>query len=161
MTQLTPPPNADALKAPPLPPLQDRVSFLVHRINAHLMRITNPMLTRWGVDLTESRLMVALLERGEMSAGEVVALMALPQSTVSHQLKRLERLGYITRHPAKQDQRRIIAKLTKKGRSVAQESNEHSKNVTDELYFAIGENDMDSVRGALKRVDDTLASRKV
>ena len=151
--------NVALQKAPPPPPLQDRISFLMHRINAHLARMTNPMLVRWGVDLTESRLMVALLENGEMSAGEVVSMMALPQSTVSHQLKRLERLGYITRQPAAKDQRRIIAKLTKEGRSVAQESNEHSKDVTDALYFAIGEGEVDGVREALKRVDKTLANR--
>ncbi|MHB9879985.1 MarR family winged helix-turn-helix transcriptional regulator [Pacificimonas sp. ICDLI1SI03] len=123
------------------------------------MRITNPKLTQWGVDLTESRLMVALLEKGELSAGEVVELMALPQSTVSHQLRRLERLGYITRQPSKKDQRRIIAKLTDEGRKVAQECNEHSGRVTEDLYFAIGADQMEMVREALKRVDAELASK--
>ena len=65
-------PSADEL----LPPLIDRVSFLVHRINAHLLRVTNPLLRKWGIDLIESRLLAVLFENGPLSAGEIVAIMA-------------------------------------------------------------------------------------
>jgi DNA-binding transcriptional ArsR family regulator len=78
-----------------LPALADRISFLMHRINAQMQRICNPRFERWGVDLVTSRMLVALLERGQMSSGDIVRLMALPQSTISHQLKRLEALGYV------------------------------------------------------------------
>ena len=142
---------------PPLPPLRDRISFLVHRINAHLLRSTNPKLKVWKIDLTESRLMVALLENGPMAAGEIVALMALPQSTISHQLKRLEKLGYISRVPGVRDSRMIIASLTPLGRSVATEANAHSRLVTDQLLAAIGVHESEQIRAALQRVDAALA----
>lgn len=143
---------------PDLPPLQDRISFLVHRINAHLLRITNPMLKRWGVDLTESRLLVALLENGPMAAGEIVRVMALPQSTISHQVKRLEKAGYVTRSPGEKDSRIVIAELTEKGRAVAVEANTHSRDVTDQLLAAIGTDEVEGVRAALKRVDAAFIS---
>ena len=150
--------EADTSSQSPLPPLEKRVSFLMHRINAHLNRLTNPMLKRWGVDLTESRLMVALLERGEMTAGEVVALMALPQSTVSHQIKRLEKLGYVKREAAAHDQRSVMTSLTEAGLKVARESNEHSRDVTNKILLAIGRDEMEAVREALLRVDGILSS---
>ncbi|PEQ11294.1 hypothetical protein B2G71_17155 [Novosphingobium sp. PC22D] len=138
-------------------PLTDRISFLVHRINAHLLRVTKPLLKRWGIDLTESRLLVAILEQGEMSAGDIVSTMALPQSTVSHQLKRLEKLGYIVREPTPDDQRRIMARLTETGRQVAKEGNALSRSVTDVVFHAIGADDIEMVRRAMKRVDQQLA----
>ena len=80
-----------------LPPLMDRISFLTHRLNALMARACNPYFQVWGVDLVMSRMMVVMLEHGPLPAGEIVRIMALPQSTVSHQIKRLEKLGYVER----------------------------------------------------------------
>ena len=147
-----------ARRAPPR--LMDRISFLVHRINAHMLRQTNPMLKEWGIDLTESRLMVAILEMGEMSAGDIVRIMALPQSTVSHQLKRLEKLGYISRTPSEKDSRVIIAALTDRGRLVASDANAHSQRVMSGIAEAIGSDaELELVRAAMKRVDEALQVR--
>ena len=146
---------------PRVPPrLIDRISFLVHRINAHMLRQTNPLLKEWGVDLTESRLMVAILEMGPMSAGDIVRFMALPQSTVSHQLKRLEKLGYLTRTPSDKDSRVIIADLTDKGRLVASDANAHSQRVMSGIADAIGSTEeLEIVRAAMKRVDEALQQK--
>ena len=140
-----------------LPPLVDRVSFLVHRINAHLLRVTNPLLRKWGIDLIESRLLAVLFERGPLSAGEIVAIMALPQSTVSHQTKRLEKMGYVSRASGKQDSRMVITALTELGREIASEGSEISRTVTDQIRQAIGDGELELVRASLKRVDAMLA----
>lgn len=139
-----------------LPPLGDRISFLIHRIGAHMARICNPSFQEWGVDLLTSRMLVALLEGGSMTAGEIVRIMALPQSTISHQIKRLEGLGYLRRDVAPHDSRVVIASLTPKGLEVARYSNELSREVTDELVAAIGEDELPIVRAALKRADQAL-----
>lgn len=139
-----------------LPPLLNRISFLMHRVNAHMLRICNPYFQEWGVDLVTSRMMVALLEHGTLSAGEIVRIMALPQSTISHQIKRLEKLGYLTRSAGEKDSRMIIAELTDRGHEVAKAANALSRRVTDELLRAIGEDEVEIVRAALKRVDDAL-----
>lgn len=139
------------------PPLRDRISFLAHRINAHLLRITNPKLKVWGIDLTESRLLVSLLENGPLAAGDIVRIMALPQSTISHQLKRLEKRGYVRRTPGIHDSRVITAELTDSGRKVAVEGNMLSKEVTDRLVNAIGREELEQLRAAMKRIDDALA----
>ncbi len=139
-----------------LPPLLNRISFMMHRINAHMLRICNPYFQEWGVDLVTSRMMVALLEHGALSAGEIVRIMAMPQSTISHQIKRLEKLGYLTRSAGETDSRMVIAELTPRGREVAHAANVLSRRVTDELLNAIGEEDIRLVRAALKRVDAAL-----
>lgn len=122
------------------------------------MRDTNPKLKMWGVDLTEARLMVALLENERLSAGDIVRIMALPQSTISHQVKRLEKLGYVSRTTSEKDSRVVITSLTERGRQVAREANAHSREVTDRLLAAIGEDEIDRVRAAMKRVDAVFAN---
>lgn len=139
-----------------LPPLQDRISFLMHRINAQMHRICNPRFERWGVDLVTSRMLVALLERGPISSGDVVRTMALPQSTISHQIKRLEALGYVARSTDPTDSRIVIATLTNAGQEVAIAANELSRSVTDILLDAIGDGEVERVRAALKRMDQAL-----
>lgn len=139
-----------------LPPLAERISFLVHRVGAHMARISNPWFQEAGVDLVTSRMIVLLAERGELTAGEIVKVMALPQSTISHQLKRLEGLGYLTREVGAEDSRIVIARLTARGMEVARRSNELSRDVVGALVSAIGEDDLPTVRAALKRADAAL-----
>ncbi|BBE35644.1 MarR family winged helix-turn-helix transcriptional regulator [Sphingosinicella microcystinivorans] len=141
-------------------PILNRVSFMMHRINAHMLRICNPYFQDWGVDLVTSRMLVALLERGPMSAGEIVRIMALPQSTISHQIKRLEKLGYLTRTAGSQDSRIVIAELTDHGRDIANQANALSRRVTDTLLQAIGDDEVETVRAALKRVDQALEAMR-
>ncbi len=43
------------------PPLMDRVTFIIHRINARLAQAANPVFRRHKLDLYSSRILVALL----------------------------------------------------------------------------------------------------
>lgn len=144
-----------------LPPLMDRISFLTHRLNALMARACNPYFQVWGVDLVMSRMMVVMLEHGPLPAGEIVRIMALPQSTISHQIKRLEKLGYVERKQGKQDSRVRVASLTEKGREVAQKANHLSQQVVGVLMDSIGESDIEIVRAALKRADRALQGFKL
>ncbi|WP_299193995.1 MarR family transcriptional regulator [uncultured Erythrobacter sp.] len=151
---------SDATSTPTLPPLMDRISFLTHRLNALMARACNPYFQVWGVDLIMSRMMVVMLEHGPLPAGEIVRIMALPQSTISHQIKRLEKLGYVEREQGKQDSRVRAASLTEKGREVALQANLLSRQVIAVLLDSIGEEDMETVRAALKRADRALQEFK-
>lgn len=141
------------------PLLLDRIGFLVHRINAHLLRYMNPKLKAWHIDLTESRLLVALLELGPVPTGDLVRIMALPQSTVSHQVKRLEKRGYVSRVFDPLDSRVIITDLTSAGREIALQAEECSRGVT-QMFAEVFDDpaELALVRVAMKRIDDALAS---
>ncbi|NLR41618.1 MULTISPECIES: MarR family winged helix-turn-helix transcriptional regulator [unclassified Novosphingobium] len=121
-----------------------------------MARISNPWFQEAGLDLVTSRMIVLLAERGELTAGEIVKVMALPQSTISHQLKRLEGLGYLKREVGSEDSRIVIARLTAEGVEVAGRANELSRDVVDELVSAIGQKELAAVRAALKRADAAL-----
>ncbi len=152
---------SDATSTPTLPPLMDRISFLTHRLNALMARACNPYFQVWGVDLIMSRMMVVMLEHGPLPAGEIVRIMALPQSTISHQIKRLEKLGYVEREQGKQDSRVRVASLTEKGRDVALQANRLSQQMIGVLMDSIGPDDIEVVRAALKRADEALQGFKL
>lgn len=116
---------AIAGKGPPLqavagfPPVTERLSFRMHQLNAMFARVCNPLFRQYRVDLISSRILVLVLELGAIRAGELVDLMILPQSTISHQLQRLEKLGYVERSRRDEDQRVVTVSLTSTGRLVA------------------------------------------
>ena len=102
-----------------VPAVQDRLSFKIHQLTAQLARVCNPLFRQYGVDLISSRLLVLVLELGALKAGELVDHMMLPQSTISHQLQRMEKLGYLERSRRDSDQRVVTVTLTPTGRLVA------------------------------------------
>lgn len=111
----------------------DRLSFFVHQLSAQMARVVNPIFRKFDVDLVSSRILVLALERGGIGAGVIVDLLLLPQSTISHQLRRLEKIGYIVRRRAGTDQRLVTVELTDRGRVVAESCNRHSIEVFDAM----------------------------
>lgn len=111
----------------------DRLSFFIHQLSAQMARVVNPLFREFDVDLVSSRVLVLALERGRIGAGEIVDLLMLPQSTVSHQLQRLEKIGYILRKRDDADQRLVTVGLTEHGRVVAEACNRHSIAVFDAM----------------------------
>ncbi len=124
----------DDAQAASLPSLVKRPTFLVHQLNAELARICNPLFRPLEVDLITSRILVMLWENGNAHIGDIVETMALPQSTVSHQLKRLQNAGLVIRKVDETDSRAFVVSLTAKGKTVAQQCNEISAAIYAELF---------------------------
>ena len=122
-----------------LPAIAKRPTFIVHRLNAELARICNPLFRRLGVDLITARILAVLLEQGRVYVGDVVDLMALPQSTVSHQIKRLEGAGLVNRQADKTDNRAYFVSLTRKGRDVAVQCSQISATIYAEVFKDVDE----------------------
>src|SRR5690349_17715897 len=99
-----------------LPPLDERISFLIHRISARVFVTCNPYFREYGLDLHNSRMLVILMEDEEARVGDLVTRMVLPQSTISHQILQLEKRGLVKRKRAEDDSRSVTVSLTKKGR---------------------------------------------
>ena len=104
-----------------------RLSFLVHRVNALMSRAAKPMFSQYGLDPITSRILVLVLNREITIVGDVVELLSLPQSTVSHQIKRLEKAGLLKRVQDPADNRTFRVQLTTRGRRVAQACDRRSQ----------------------------------
>lgn len=137
-------------------PLEDRVSFLTHRINARLQQLCNPVIAPYQLDLYSSRIIVALAEKGPMKVGELVDLMALPQSTMSHQLKRLEKDGYVLRTRSETDNRTVVITLTDKGSNVAERCNRLSDSILSSVSQELSGSEIEVLTVLLQRVYSSL-----
>lgn len=139
-----------------LPPIEERVSFQVHRVNAKLAQVTNKVFRFHNVDLISSRILAFLLEREEMRVGELVELMVLPQSTISHQLQRLDKRKLLRRRRTRQDNRSVAVVLTPLGRHVAQECSELSRSVYQRMTENLSDKDIRQLRLLLGKMFNAL-----
>ena len=143
--------------SPSLPPLDDRISFLMHRIEAKLELICNPYFRRYDVALHNSRMLVILAEAGSARVGDLVSRMVLPQSTISHQLLELEKRKLIRRVQGRDDSRSVIVKLTARGKQVAERCNALSAEVYQSMVRGLLPTELAQLRGQLRGIYDRLA----
>lgn len=140
----------------PLPPLDERISFLIHRISARVFLICNPYFRDYGIDLHNSRMLVILMEHEEARVGDLVTRMVLPQSTISHQIRQLESRGLVKRKRAEDDSRAVTVSLTKKGREVAQLCNDLSTDVYQAMVEGMSQPELKQLRQQLRDIFDRL-----
>lgn len=134
----------------------ERLSFLIHRLHASLAQVAGRLFRAHNLDPVSSRILIMLLERTEMRVGELVEAMVLPQSTVSHQLQRLERAGLVDRNRPTEDNRSVIVTLTPRGSDVAAECNELSRIVHERMIANLTPAEVATLRALLLRVFSTL-----
>lgn len=118
-----------------------RLTFLVYRVTAKLTLVANRLFRQYGLDIYSSRILLLLVDTGERTVGDLVEIMALPQSTLSHQISRLEKQGHVTRRRADGDNRVVLVALTAAGRTAAAAVDEFSRRI-NELMMA----DLDPVQ---------------
>jgi DNA-binding MarR family transcriptional regulator len=136
--------------------LEKRISLLVHRVNARFTQIANKLLMRQGINMYESRILLFLLKRGEVRVGELVEAMALPQSTISHQLKRLKARKFIRRRRARKDNRSVEVTLTPAGEAVARACELYSVYVQRGLIESFSASQIDKLSSLLEELFDML-----
>lgn len=110
-----------------------RLTFLVYRVTAKLTLVANRLFRQHGLDIYSSRILLLLVDTGERTVGDLVEIMALPQSTLSHQISRLEKQGHITRRRSVEDNRVVLVALTEAGRSAAAAVDEFSRRINDAM----------------------------
>lgn len=143
-------------RAEVLPPIEGRVTFGIHRINALLARLCKPIFSRHGVDLVSSRILVILRERREVRVGDIVELMVLPQPTISRHVNRLEKQGFVTRTRLSTDNRSVCVTLRPKGAKVAAELDRLSGLIYSAITKNISPSELERMGAQLQFVFDEL-----
>jgi len=110
-----------------------RLTFLVYRVTAKLTLVANRLFRQHGLDIYSSRILLLLADAQERTVGELVEIMALPQSTISHQVLRLETQGLIGRRRAADDNRVVLVALTEAGREAAAAVDEFSQRINEAM----------------------------
>jgi DNA-binding MarR family transcriptional regulator len=138
-------------------PAEDRLTFLIHRVNARIANTANRLLRANRIESFSARILVLLLEHGDMRVGGLVEALSLPQPTLSHQLQRLERRGLIKRRRVREDNRSVVVVLTANGRQVAEECEELSESVHRYMVEHLSPAQVAGMKEMLVQLADKLA----
>lgn len=141
-----------------VPPLSERISFRVHQLSAQMARITNPLFRQFGIDVVSSQILLLVQERGSVGVSELLGIVHLPQSTVSHQLQRLDKRGYIRRERGGTDGRAVSISLTEAGALVADECEQISAKVYEAMVEGLGGSSAEAVCSELDTMLDQLSN---
>jgi DNA-binding MarR family transcriptional regulator len=126
-----------------------RLSVLSNRISLAIARIYEE---RFGLDVTEWRIMAVLGRYPGASAGEVAERTAMDKVAISRGVARLLDRGLITRDTHDSDRRRSVLALSDDGRDVYEEIAPLALDYERQLLEALGEDEREWLDRLLTRL---------
>ncbi|WP_166907967.1 MarR family winged helix-turn-helix transcriptional regulator [Mycobacterium sp. DL440] len=104
--------------APATPQLSDFLCFAIYSANLAYGKAYKPILDKEGITYTQYIALVALSEQDHQTVGRLGEKLFLESNTLTPILKKLEALGYVTRHRDPSDERQVVVSLTDAGRAL-------------------------------------------
>ncbi|QHV96589.1 MarR family winged helix-turn-helix transcriptional regulator [Spirosoma endbachense] len=95
--------------------LQNQVCFPVYTASRLITREYQPYLDKLGLTYPQYLVLLVLWETDEIPINSITQQLLLDTNTVTPLLKRMETLGLLERQRSKEDERKVIVKLTEKG----------------------------------------------
>src|SRR5260370_14225869 len=98
------------------PKLGDFLCFAVYSANLAFGKAYKPILDELGLTYTQYITIIALWEEDNQTVGSLGEKLFLESNTLTPILKKLEVMGYLSRHRDPSDERQVLVSLTKSGR---------------------------------------------
>jgi len=93
----------------------DFICFAVYSTGHAFSRVYKPLLEKLDVTYPQYLALVALWAKDDQTVGSLGEMMFLESSTLTPLLKRMEKLGFLTRSRDLEDERQVRIRLTEKG----------------------------------------------
>jgi MarR family transcriptional regulator, organic hydroperoxide resistance regulator len=110
------------LTLPQALPLDDQLCFAMYSANIAINRVYRPVLEQLGITYPQYLVLSALWQSDGQTVGAVAGRLSLESSTITPLVKRLETADFVKRQRNPDDERQVIVSLTKKGKTLHQES---------------------------------------
>ena len=131
--------------------LSNFLCFAVYSANLAFGRAYKPILDAVGLTYTQYIAMVALSEEDEQTVGVLGEKLFLESNTLTPILKKLEQMGFVSRHRDPADERQVRLSLTPAGRRLIE------KDIGAALVEATGlGEDFPAVQQTVSRLRDNL-----
>jgi DNA-binding MarR family transcriptional regulator len=98
--------------------LSNQVCFPVYAASRLIIREYKPYLDKIGITYPQYLVFLVLWETENISVNEITDKLILNTNTITPLLKRMEALGFISRKRSDSDERKVIVRLTEKGRKL-------------------------------------------
>lgn len=102
------------------------ICFAVYSTNHAFSRVYKPLLEKLGVTYPQYLVLAALWVRGDQTVGSLGDALFLEYSTLTPLLKRLEKLGLVTRSRDPNDERQVHIHLTRQGAALREKARDFS-----------------------------------
>jgi DNA-binding MarR family transcriptional regulator len=98
---------------------QPSIVYLIHRIAVRLEDSINAKARKYRLRVGEIRVLMRILNYGDLTVGELAEMTSIEPSALSHLLRRLDTEGWVTRKRSDKDNRLVLVSLTPRGRQFA------------------------------------------
>ena len=95
--------------------LENQLCFPVYAASRLIIREYQPYLDKLGITYPQYLALMILWEEDGMPVNDIAKKLILNTNTITPLLKRMEKQGLVERERSKQDERKIIIKLSKQG----------------------------------------------
>ena len=100
--------------------LGSQLCFPIYACARKITTAYTPLLKPLGLTYTQYIILMVLWEEQEITVHELGERLYLDSGTLTPVLKKLEKMGYVTRERKKEDERVVIASITEEGRALEQ-----------------------------------------
>lgn len=98
--------------------LDNQLCFPLYAAARKVTGFYSPYLRPLGLTYTQYIVFMVLWERDGQTVGEICEKLHLDSGTLTPLLKKMEKEGYLSRERSREDERRVIIRLTEKGSEV-------------------------------------------
>ena len=110
------------MRAAECPRLEDQLCFRLYACSKEIIRRYRKPLEPLGLTYTQYIVMMALWEFAPMTEGELGCKVHLDSGTLAPLLKRLEKLGYVSRERVEDNERKLRISLTENGEGLKEQA---------------------------------------
>ena len=114
--------------------LGEQLCFALYSTSLAMNKVYRKLLRELGLTYPQYLVMLVLWERDGVSVSEIGERLFLDSATLTPLLKRIEALGLIKRHRAREDERQVIVNLSGAGRELRRKTGK----VQDGVFHASG-----------------------
>lgn len=135
--------------------LDDLVCFALYRALAKVQKAYAPVLEPLGLTYPQYIVLVALWEHDGVALSQLGERLGLDSGTLTPLTKRMEQAGLLVRERSREDERRLVVRLTKKGRALEKKMPEIAKTML--CAFSLDEEEAVALKN---HVEKSLLERK-
>ena len=124
--------------------------FGMYAASRRLVNVYSKYLEDLNLTYPQYLTITCLLIKDECSLDEIAQQLFLDSGTLTPLLKRLETTGYIIRHRNKEDERRIVIKLTENGKSLQKSFERIRHDIRNQVGMSMEE--VQQLKALLKKI---------
>jgi DNA-binding MarR family transcriptional regulator len=142
--------------------LENQVCFPVYTASRLIIREYQPLLDDLGITYTQYLVLMVLWEKDGISVNDISQKLVLNTNTLTPLLKRMEGQGILQRKRDTKDERKVLIKLTAKGKQMMDQASE----IPGKLAEGLNTGSMDileviELRDKLNRLIDSMIAKKL